>query len=325
MSLRSTNEAIRNSLNMQIFYIKKANKVKEFGINIKEVKFLDLTETLRNHIKDILNSFVSYQLETKAEADFSIDDLETKHYYFRLSSDEITNFNEIINSVNNLPNNRENQLRANQMPELEPNMYIIKIIFNGNPYYLFKNYSPVSLLKRLSFFNLEMEDIDASNFITIKRSVDCLFDSQTSNMYIFNKSNFETLFNYKDDYEDRARLLLQKIRENNLTNDIEFLEKECLRLESRIKQLARIYVENKLEKLLENFANIQNVINSFELNLEFNGTQIILHADAESSEIKKEIDSFLKLLDLALWENAVTGDRAQQSIPQYNQMNLALS
>lgn len=318
MTLRTALNDINNSRNMKIFYINKTNKIQGLGIRIKEIKYLDFNETVRARVREIASSFVSMILADRTEADFSIDDIESRTHYFRLHTDNISNFRAISQSIENLTNTRNNQVLVRTMSNLNPNMYVIKTTVNGNNYLLFKNYSPVNLLKKTSFLSIEMQDIDASNLITIRNSIDCLYDPRTSNVYIFNKANFETIFNYKDDYKDRAMLLLQQIREANLINEQDYFERECLRLESRIKKLARIYNENKLRKVLDNRLNILEVVNGFGLNIEYNN-QFILHPELGSNERKAEIEAFLNLLDLAQWENALTGEKAQQTIPQYNQ------
>lgn len=325
MTLRSALNDINRSENMKIFYINKINKIQQLGITVKEIKYLDINEAVRANVKNTISTFINNILNERVEADFSIDDIESRDYYFRLHTGSISNFNTILNSINNLTNIRDNQVLSRTISALKPNIYAIKITVNGNSYILFKNYSPVNLLKTTSFLSLiEMHDIDSSNLLTIRNSIDCIYDPATSNVYIFNKANFETIFNYKDDYKERARLLLQQIREAALINEQDYLDRECLKLESRIKKLARIYNEGKLNKVLRNRVSIQQVINDFELQLSFANNQIVLDLSLDSAQKKKEIDDFLNLLDLSQWENALTGERAQQAIPQYNQQVLPL-
>lgn len=324
MTLRTVLRDSELSENMKVFYLRKVNKSSGFGINISEVKFLEITEGMRRKIKSIISSHISLILNNKTEVSYNIDDAESNIHYFSLSVESISNFNKIISSINNLQNNRINQLFSSNIQNLNPNMYIIKVTLNGMDYFFFKNYNAATLLKKTTFLNLEQEDIDSSGFITIKNSIDSVYDSSNNMMYIMKKSNFETIFNYKDDYRARAESLLEQIGNSNFVVDYEYFKNECLRLETRVKKLARIFNEDKFQRLLINRSNIQNVITGFNLSVNLNNNnQVVIYPEMGSAEEKrKKIEDLLNLLDLSQWENAITRERAQQAIPQYNQLRL---
>lgn len=327
MTLRTVLRDVQLSENIGVFYLKKTNRSSGWGISISQIKFLEVTEAMRVTVRGIITNYINWILSERVEANYSIDDVESNRHYFNLDSDSISNFQTIITAINNLQNNRSNQLFASNIRNLDPNMYVIRITFGGRDYFFFKNYHAATLLKKTTFLNLEQEDIDRGGFITIKNSLDCLYDPNNDTMYIFKKSNFETIFNYKDDYRNRASMLLEQLNNESLIVQNEYFASECLRLETRVKKLARIFNEDKLSKLLTHRNNIQQVIDNFDLNLELNrNNRIVLHPESNDTDLKrKEIDDLLNILDLSQWENALTKERAQQAIPQYNQLSLLVA
>lgn len=323
MTLETAITEILNANNLKVFFINKGNsKGANRGINIRSIKFLEISNSIRENIFNSLKDYINQILEHREEVQYAINNEESKRHYYRLGRTSISNYYSLIHAIENLDDNRLNELRLKDLDNLNPNIYILRIIKNGKAYYAFTNYNPNTILKKTTFLGMDLHDLESEKMINIRKSIDCIYDPSSDFIYIFSKAKFEDIFNYQDDYEDMAKQCIQKIKDSKFITKPEILETICLRSIQRTKQLARIFQENKIDKLMINLNNIQKVLDDYKIELVFRNNQIIMTNSQAEKDQKNEVDLILKLLDLAYWQNALTNEHVIQNIPQYRQTNL---
>lgn len=305
MSLEKIQQNINNSNNINLFYLRKENQTDNWQMKIKAVTKIESTEDLKNKVKTIINNYLSIIRDNRSLITFKVDDNDNKNHYYELPVSDIINFTKLKDSINSEKNDDIQRLKAGNVPGLNPNIYIMRILNDGNEYLLFKSYSPASLIKRHVFLGLEAGGLDSDNFISIQKNIDCLYDSETEKLYIFSKSNFETIFNYKEDYKKKALLILREIKYANILTNFDIFESECKRLEPRIKKLARIMAEKKLQKLLNNYSKLEQIKEDFKTEIIMEENKIVIDTKVN----KAQIDAVLELLDLPYWKNAITEEK----------------
>lgn len=305
------------TVSVDIFYL---NKVNRNNLKIKAYEF-----TLNNDVKSSLKEILQRTIDNnryKRQSDYTIDlDITKIDNVYKINADEVYNFRKIKDEIDNCAET----LNIPSLKEINPNMYVINFVLNtGQRLIGFTSYKPTSLLKgkKIIFRNGANLEIFSDNVLSIKNYIDCLYLSETNEIFIFNKPKFETIFNYKEDYRFKAQASINKLAEHNLITGLDILADKCLNNEYMIKKLAKIYQENKIDKVNQNFNKVIGANNSLGLNVNIDtvNQRIIVSENAD----RNYISAVLSLLNTEPTENIITGQKMLIADQEPTQLALSL-
>ena len=84
MTLETAITEILNANNLKVFFINKGNsKGANRGINIRSIKFLEISNSIRENIFNSLKDYINQILEHREEVQYAIDNEESKRHYYR--------------------------------------------------------------------------------------------------------------------------------------------------------------------------------------------------------------------------------------------------
>jgi hypothetical protein len=153
--------------------------------------------------------------------------------------------------------------------------YIVRIENDNKTVFLFRKYTPKKLLDKGKFSCL----IHSGQFEKLNDqiiSLDSYYDAallleaqemtdpeQTSEMFIFYRPSFESLFSFVDVYQHEVEARKNVLNEKGIIEDVSQLVETCCTDGRAIKKLARILLNGQLDSL--NPENIRATIHDYDL------------------------------------------------------------
>ena len=184
---------------------------------------------------------------------------------------------EVSNSVEVFEDTRTNKIFG----------YIVKIENGNNALFLFRKYTPKKLVEkgklsmifnkgifqRLNYTIMAIDEVyDAA--LLLKEGDD---QSQVQ-VFIFNRSQFESMFSFVDFYEKEVDGRKKEIDDKDLLNDIDVFIDFCKNDSRMIKKFARILKNGEFSKMSKN--DIKDVVDEYKLDLEFDDSgKVVVNKD----------------------------------------------
>lgn len=310
-------DVINNASSQQIVFFKR----KKYGhtSNYEAFNFEFDNNNVGSKLKDIVTTCIDKN-ETCTLRPYSIElENSLKDAIFELPSNEVHNFSKIVMALNERDLSKINVATTE---DIDPNFYILNFESKEEQVMAFTHHTPATVFRGKWFFGSQAEVYNKC--LSIKTWVNCIYyriklrdNSYVENIVILknSKPKFEQIFDYKDDYRDRATNAITQIKKLRLISNIESFEKFIMNDEFLIKKLAKIDSENKIEKVINKFSNLkranaklEELKNSEEydinVTLDEKNKCIILPANATKNDIRVA----LLLLNTEIAQNIITED-----------------
>ncbi len=155
--------------------------------------------------------------------------------------------------------------------------YIVKIEEKGATIFLFRKYTPKKLLEKGKITALFYGD--EGKFKKIEENVialDSIYDAALmlqgtsggeENVFIFNRSKFESMFSFVDVYQGELAQKKEYLKEKEFLEDAEEFIKYCIDDARKLKKFARILKSGQLDKM--DTDKIKKVSEDYYLDVEF--------------------------------------------------------
>lgn len=256
-------------LNLRLYFTRKR------GINYFSYSpsvEVDLQKELIKLIDSYLIKFISYEQINFSPVGYREETIE------KCDCEYVDRYTDVINSFLEDSLDRE-PLDEDIINKL--NFYCLEVFYEENQENKsIKFFRRVTKFKKLSsegFFgfikNNRFNKIE-SNLLGIDGNVDIIvFEGE---MLILNHISLERIFSLTDQYLEKAQKVINIIRKANRISNFEQFEAECLNDRRLTRILTKMLTEeNKLEKCFENFTNVVNVIEIFELEIDIDNSSEI--------------------------------------------------
>lgn len=219
-------------------------------------------------------------------------------YVKTFNTREVENYNKIISSF-------DEQVVSRKSPKQEEvnrlNFYCMKIGIEDDrgDIYVFRR---VTKFRRLSksgligrFTTGDFEELE-EDLLGIDDNVDVvIFDGE---MLILNHIALERIFSISDQYQEKAKETLDLVEQSGKIKNFEEFKEDCLSDKRITRILTKILMEEeRIHQVFQNFDNVIQVINTFELpiELEKSNTVIVYEHKDQLMDITRLIrDSFYK-------------------------------
>lgn len=266
--------------------------------------------TLLTDEEDILPT-IERSLEN-LKTEFSKRSLE--EYDLELSIDEtvqIVEKDKVINGIELLLKMEDSIMDAsmalNEKTELSTlNFLIIQLYdsINEKSLYFFASYvHPTSKFKKASKFTLNGKKAIPfkKDILTVNSAVDAiLYDD---NYYIFNRKNFNSIFNFKDIFYKIINENKEIMKESNLLADTDRFLKDCMEDGRYLPRLTKVILAKGFETVNSNKAKLKKMKLQYKLSFELTNDGKITYND------KNEITDILNLLLEHFVVSALTGKK----------------
>ncbi len=276
---------------IELFYIKKTKRHEQFSLEAQKV--IHRGTDIKNTVVNILDNYLNSQ-ESKPIVNYTIEmNAEYKNCLYRLEVEDILNYNKYEKEM--VETNYS--VGRTTLEDLDPNVYSIVFRRGSDKVVFYKSYKPTTLFKSYALLKFldtrNVQDTAEEAFLSIRKNIDCVYSSSTNEVIIFNKNNFETIFNYKDDYAAKASDVLSDLQKRNVLIGYDIFSRKCLSNDFRVKKLAKIGQRGTIT-VLDNIERCKQLNEKRDLQIIFNNSNKIVVDGETSSTI---IDNILKLLN----------------------------
>lgn len=157
--------------------------------------------------------------------------------------------------------------------------YCLRITYNGNELYLFRQFSKLRRLRKGYLTRLQNNQLVAmeKEFIGIDEIVDIvLFNGR---LYILNHISLERVFNYRDEYLKVTHTAMDEIFSKGVLANIEQFSEDCSRDVRAMKRITDIMAKDRLPLFFENFDKVPDIVSSLGMDIQFNADGKLIYRD----------------------------------------------
>lgn len=270
------------NLSLSCIFISKEFKLSKVFIEDDLKK--DLKKNIIKRFIDLTNEKCIGEYDPIAKIDGTIDSIEVK---------EVSKLEAIKNSFNDISHIPE----IRSFEEIENSRayaIILTNIDNEKNYIFFKKvFSGLYLKCKLKGIFSEGKLIKLKeDIVSIDDKFDCVMHEEF--MTIFTQLYFEQIFDYQDEYTKKCDININKIKELNVIENIESIEKDSEKVTIK-KKLAKIKDEDISwfrDKINNSFMDIQNIINKVGLDMKIENGKITSNDTSELIHLIQ--DDYLK-------------------------------
>lgn len=280
-----------SNTSVELFYIKKTKRHEQFTLEAQKV--IHRGTDIKDTVVEILDNYLNSQ-ESKPIVDYTIEmNAEYRNCLYRLEVGDILNYNKYETEMSET----NYSVGRATLEDLDPNVYSIVFRRGNDKLVFYKSYKPTTLFKSYALLKFldtrNVQDTAEEAFLSIRKNIDCVYFSVTSEVIIFNRNNFETIFNYKDDYAAKARAVLSELQARHAVQGFDVFARKCINNDFRVKKLAKIGQRGTIS-VLDNIEQCKILNERRNLQIVFDTSNKIVVDDETSSTI---IDNILKLLN----------------------------
>ena len=157
--------------------------------------------------------------------------------------------------------------------------YCLRITYNGNELYLFRQFSKLRRLRKGYLTRLQNNQLVAmeKEFIGIDEIVDIvLFNGR---LYILNHISLELVFNYRDEYLKVTHTAMDEIFSKGVLANIEQFSEDCSRDVRAMQRITDIMAKDRLPLFFENFDKVPDIVSSLGMDIQFNADGKLIYRD----------------------------------------------
>ena len=181
---------------------------------------------------------------------------------------------------------------------------VIQLYCQERSLYLFQKYvQPSTAYKtseRFMFFGGQLKPYDGK-IITLNYSVDAFLFEDT--YYILNRNAFNSIFSYKDVFKRILEDNAETIHNSHLIQNIDLFIADCEADGRYLTRLTKAVLAKGFQKVTEKKANIEQVIQDFNLSLQVSDQDEIVYRN------KEDVPEILNLLLRHFVRDALTSDK----------------
>lgn len=281
------------------------NELNQFKLNISKLEMRYITRTkktngnheylsytvpisseiIRRISNPLLSTLIDY-LKNKILVDFNPTGFEVGTIEY-IPNESINNYQRIHDAIANPINENIEELDFSDIWG-----YSIKLSFkddnlNPNEIILFRKFSFPKLLDskktHLLSFNNGAYNILDNDIVSIDNESHCF--TINDNMYILNKSQFETFFNFSSTYSHIVQNSFNELNNLNIIDNFDGFIDKCLASDTLTRRLVKIINENRFETVQNCMQNVPNVIDGFGLNIRFENDKIIFDNNSSVNDM----------------------------------------
>lgn len=254
-----------------------------------------ISEDLQKELKEIVTGVLD-NISTLEQREFNpIGMLDG--YIETYNTKNVSGFDDIVRSMNEEIVNR-GDISSDEINRL--NFYCIKYHLEQEPgdVLFFRRVTKFKKLRKGivgRFVSNDFEKID-NDLLGIDPNIDIVvFNGE---MLIINHIAFERIFRIHDQYWEKARETLNKIKEAEKISNFEQFEEDCLSDVRITRALTKLLSEEeRIDKFILNFENVRNVIEVFELDVRVENGVLIYEDKSQLMDIVRLIrDSYYESL-----------------------------
>ena len=157
--------------------------------------------------------------------------------------------------------------------------YCLRITYNGNELYLFRQFSKLRRLRKGYLTRLQNNQLVAmeKEFIGIDEIVDIvLFNGR---LYILNHISLKRVFNYRDEYLKVTHTAMDEIFSKGVLANIEQFSEDCSRDVRAMQRITDIMAKDRLPLFFENFDKVPDIVSSLGMDIQFNADGKLIYRD----------------------------------------------
>lgn len=321
MPFSKLDQFIKNDVSVNLHYLDRCNQNKTKII--KSNYELILNEQIKPEIIEILKSVIEkYRYETIKPYSIDIDTTEIDCIY-SIDAQEVPFLKVFLKAIQD---KNVDKITNHLSKNINTNMIILSYtIDNGDRAICFASYNPLNLFKGKKIFYMQ-NTYEIKNFrenlISIPNYFDCIYIQNLNKIIIFQKKHFETMFKYKEEYISKAKSAIEIIRSKAIIKGMDIENFSYIQKERAIKKLANIFIENKIDKVINNFNNVikanEILPEDKRIKIDKRAKKLILEENASD----QYVEVLLSLLNLEPHQNIITHDIRLIADQRANQLSL---
>lgn len=228
-----------------------------------------LQEKLKKLIREYLENFVNVEQVNFSPVGYREETMETCNIEY------INSYGDVIRSFDDCNVNRE-PIDSEMINKL--NFYCLVITdrreSNDNKTMFFRRVTKFKKLSSKGIFghikDNRFNEIDTT-LLGIDGNIDLVIHGQ--DVLILNHISLERIFSLAEQYLEKAQTAINLIRNSNRISNFDQFEEDCLNDRRITRTLTKMLTEeNRLENCFENFPNVVNVIEIFELDIDIDNS-----------------------------------------------------
>lgn len=242
-----------------------------------------IASSIKDDIKSLILDNLIDGLQNKEIVDFNPTLLE-QGTIEKIPCDHVNNYNTILNTINSIQTESVKDLDFNHIWG-----YSIRLRFTINnatqDLFIFKKFAYPKLLKQSLILSLTSDEYTkiTDEIITIDNQVHAF--SLTNDIYILNKGQFETFFNFSSTYETIIQKSMASLKELDVIDNFDDFASRCLDSDTLTRRLVKIIEDERFKILQSCIQNVPQVIEDFALKVHFKNSKIIYDSESTVSDI----------------------------------------
>lgn len=261
-----------------------------------EVKNVILSDDVRKTYVDKMCSSYVASIKKVSLSEYKIDKYNRNNEVLWIDAERVYNLHSVIHALN------QNSIDYFKIKELgngfSPNFFGIKMtsFLDGEQkeIYLFNSQNPSTDLKKKTIMYWQDDKFEVSEqSFSLRHDIDCIYDVTTNKVYIFNRRNFENIFNYNDYYIRKAKECLNDIKTQNIFTNFDMFNSKCLDNTHLVDKLAKMKLCDELIDYNQNLTQIKQVMEEDNNSITFDGNNKIVIDNRTNSDYIKDILSIL--------------------------------
>ncbi|CAD6494513.1 MAG: hypothetical protein LAKADJCE_00802 [Candidatus Argoarchaeum ethanivorans] len=266
--------------NAKLYFIERDKNQRTKEVNYNTLK-TTITIEIGKELVDVgLQQIISILNDDPEYIDYGIVPYSDKRHVEKINKNDVPYLSklliEVSTSVEVFEDTKTNKIFG----------YIVKIEDSrNNALFLFRKYTPKKLLEK-GKLSMILNDEGSFQRLNYKiMAIDEIYDAalllkegddqSQVQVFIFNRSKFESMFSFVDFYEKEVDGRKKEIDDKDLLNDIDVFIDFCKNDSRMIKKFARFLKNGEFSKMSKN--NIKDVVGKYKLDLEFddNGKVVV--------------------------------------------------
>lgn len=243
---------------------------------------IPITNSLKNDIKEICKKYVNKIIEFGQVEQYNIigaNQSDIEEYDLNANFMNISNINDLFRNSNRLVNIQDEELKTY-------NYFIIEVILNNEHFYFIRKPTKPGMLKEGKILSKQRGQygwIEETDLLAFDDNIDIIIANEK--IFIFNRTKFEHAYNFSEVYDYLSYNVLENdVLKNNIEN-FEELVIDIGETETLKRKVANLHNKENICLFLEQIDITKRINQDYNLNLTFNGNQVIYEDKSQAKHI----------------------------------------